>query len=74
MININEDKLVLFIENTLWEFDSYGYQYYCTNTMLYLEDLLEDNSLELDKENLEKLRIAVNKRLQQLKNEWEVRE
>ena len=72
MININEDKLVLLIENTLWAFDSYGYYY--SNTKNYLEELLEDNSLELDGENLEKLKVAVNKRLQQLKNECNVKE
>ena len=67
MIEIDEKKLLLLIEDALWAFDSYGYYY--SNTKHYFEDMLKENILELSKESLDKLENAIKERLTELKVE-----
>lgn len=67
MIEVDETILVKYIEDTLWCFDSYGYYY--SNTKSYFLDMIEENILELSEENLNKLKNAVNKRLEKLMSE-----
>lgn len=69
MIEVDEEVLVQYIEDTLWCFDSYGYYYY-SNTKWHFLELLEKNILGLSEGNLKKLKIAINERLEKIKSEW----
>lgn len=68
MIEVDEEILVQYITDTIWCLNPYGYYY--SNTKGYLLKLLEKNILGLSDENLEKLEIAVNERIEKIKSDW----
>ena len=69
MIEVDEKKLLLLIEDALWCFDSYGIEYYFTNTMSYFYDMLQENILGLSDEQKQKVSDAIEKRLAEIKSD-----